>query len=339
MRILHCPQNIGGMAGVLAKKQSELGHDAYSYSFVNNIYNFRSDFSLKNYYSPIERIQKAVSFATQFDIFQFYFGESLLGSNLADVVWLSRLGKKIFFYFCGCDIRDEKTTIMKYPISGCANCFPKLCSKNRQLAYEISRDYGKVNFVSTPDLLEFVERSVLLPQVVNFDIIDQVLAETKNIEKTKKDSLIIAHAPSNRKIKGTDFIFNCIDNLKTKGFNIKLKIIENVPHEEALKLYKSADIAIDQLLVGSYGLLSAEMMALGVPTVVYLREDLLDKYPELPPLINANPNNLENVLINLYENRHKLDYYKIAGFEYAYKYHHPSKIAIQCLEYYEQHVD
>jgi hypothetical protein len=50
MRILHCPQNIGGMAGVLAKKQSELGHDAYSYSFVNNIYNFRSDFSLINYF-------------------------------------------------------------------------------------------------------------------------------------------------------------------------------------------------------------------------------------------------------------------------------------------------
>ena len=96
MKILHCPQNIGGMAGLLAKKQSELGHDAYSYSFANNIYNFQSDFSLKNYYSSFERFQKAISFATQFDIFQFYFGESLFGANLGDVALLSRLGKKIF---------------------------------------------------------------------------------------------------------------------------------------------------------------------------------------------------------------------------------------------------
>jgi len=335
MKILHCPQNIGGMAVVIAKKQSELGHDAYSYSFANNVYNFQADLSLKNSYSPIEKLQKAISFATEFDIFQFYFGESLLGENLADVSWLSRLGKKIFFYFCGCDIRDEKATIMKYPISACANCFPKLCSRNRKIAYEISRDYGRINFVSTPDLLEFVERSVLLPQVVNFDIIDQVLADTKNIEKIPNSPLIIAHAPSNRKIKGTDFIFDCIDNLIKKGLNIELKLIENVPHQEALKLYKTADIAIDQLLVGSYGLLSAEMMALGVPTIVYLRDDLLDKYPEPPPLINAHPNNLEIILIDFYDNRHKSDYYKIAGMEYAYKYHHPSKIAIQCLEYYE----
>ncbi|MBD2131561.1 glycosyltransferase [Sphaerospermopsis sp. FACHB-1094] len=335
MKILHCPQNIGGMAGVIATKQSELGHQAYSYSFANNVYNFQSDFSLENYYSPIERLQKTISFIKDFDIFQFYFGESLLGSSLADVPWLSRLGKKIFFYFCGCDIRDEKATIMKYPISACANCFPKLCSKNRQVAYEISRDYGIVNFVSTPDLLEFVERSILLPQVVDFEIIDQILVETKSIEKTKNNSLIIAHAPSNRKIKGTDFILKCIDNLKNKGLNIELKLIENVPHKEALKIYKSADIAIDQLLVGAYGLLSAEMMALGVPTIVYLRENLLDKYPEEPPLINANPDNLEEVLMDIYDNRDKLEYYSNSGINYARSFHHPSKIAIQCLEYYE----
>lgn len=334
MKILHCPQNIGGMAGVLAKKQSELGHSAYSYSFDNNCYKFQSDFVLKRD-SAFERLKKTVSFASQFDVFQFYFGESLLGSNLIDVAYLSRLGKKIFFYFCGCDIRDEKTTIMKYDISACANCFPKLCSKNRQIAYEISRDYGRVNFVSTPDLLEFVERSVLLPQVVNFDIIDQILEDYKNILQPRYDSLVIAHAPSNRKIKGTDFIVRCIDNLRNKGLNIELRLIENVPHQEALKLYKTADVAIDQLLVGSYGLLSAEMMALGVPTIVYLRDNLLDKYPELPPLINANPNNLEDVLIDVYENRDKLSLYKKLGIDYSYRFHHPSKIAIQCLEYYE----
>lgn len=321
------------MAGVLANTQSKLGHEARAYSFTDNCFNFSVDFTLTNPNSVWEFYSKAFDFATNFDIFQFYFGESLLGNKLADVSWLSRLGKKIFFYFCGCDIRDEKTTIMKYPISACANCFPKLCSPNRQLAYQISKEYGRVNFVSTPDLLEFVERSVLLPQVIDFDLINTIKKKTLNYRSDSK--LTIAHAPSNRKIKGTDFVIKCIDKLKDKGCDIELKLIERKSHAEALRIYSEVDIAIDQLLIGSYGLVSAEMMALGIPTIVYLREDLLNYYPEPPPLINANPNTLEQTLINFYENRDLLKKYRNDGIDYAYKVHHPSRIAIKCLEYYE----
>ncbi len=334
MRILHAPENIGGMAGVLARVQSRLGHDALSYCFASNHFKFSSDIALRKPGSFFEQSYNAFSFAMKFDIFQFYFGSSLLGHNLKDVHWLSLLGKKIFFYFCGCDIRDEKAVIMKYPISACSNCFPKLCNANRQLAQEIAGKYGRVNFVSTPDLLEFVERSVLLPQVVDFDLINKINEEPKPGRKPEK--FVIAHAPTNRLIKGTQFLIDCVERLQKKGFNIELLLIENMSHEDALRMYRCADLAVDQLLVGSYGLLAAELMALGVPTITYIREDLVDKYSEVPPLINANPFTLEENIIYFYNNRDKLVAYRESGSFYASQTHHPVRLAIKCLEYYEK---
>lgn len=333
MRILHAPENIGGMAGVLAKVQSQLGHEAFSYSFTANQFMFYSDFTLKNPSSRFEKLTNAIRFLFDFDIFHFYFGSSLLGSNLSDVNILDKLGKKVFFYFCGCDIRDEKITIMNYPISACKNCFPKLCNDNRDRAKAIANTYGRVNFVSTPDLLEFVERAELLPQIVDFQLINEI-----SVEQIAKDDkkFIVAHAPTNRLIKGTQYIIDSIEKLRRKGLDIELMLIENETHANALRKYRHAHIAVDQLLVGSYGLLAAELMALGVPTITYLREDLIDKYPERPPLINANPQNIEDVIVELYENRNLLEEYSFKSRDYAYNIHHPVRNAIKCLECYER---
>jgi hypothetical protein len=332
MRILHAPENIGGMAGVLARAQVDLGHQARSYAFASNHFKFPADIVMKRPESYLECLQKAVSFSTQFDVFHFYFGSSLLGYTLKDVRWLSRLGKKVFFHFCGCDARDEKATIMKYPISACACCFPKLCNANRRQALTIASQYGRTNFVSTPDLLEFVDRSVLLPQVVDFDLINEVLREPEPPRDPNK--LVIAHAPTNRMIKGTSFLFEAVAELQTKGMKMELLLIEQMNHADALRRYREADIALDQLLVGSYGMVSAEMMALGVPTIVYIRDDLLPKYPQAPRLINATPLNLKNVLARLYDHREELESYRASGQEYAMEVHHPARLASQCLAYY-----
>ncbi|MEC1714815.1 glycosyltransferase family protein [Schinkia azotoformans] len=335
MRILHAPENIGGMAGVLAKAQRNLGHEAYSYSFITNQFKFKSDYVLNNPTSYVEKIQKAASFAHQFDVFHFYFGSSLLGNSLKDVSWLSKMGKKIFFYFCGCEIRDEKIMTMKYSLSSCVNCFPKLCSKNRKLAKDVAEKFGIVNFVSTPDLLEFVDRSVLLPQVVNFELIEKVGNESIKERSWDEETLVIAHAPTNRLIKGTSYLIDSVEELKKIGYKIELLLIENMSHEEAIRNYRRADIAVDQLLAGAYGQVSAELMALGVPTIAYLREDLIDKYPEVPPLINANPFTIKEKIMEVYENRDMLKPYKKNSKYYAYNIHHPTQIALKSLEYYQ----
>jgi hypothetical protein len=333
MRILHAPENICGIAGILAREQTHLGHIACSYTVSQNDFKFSADFIMKNPQSTRERLSNAVHFAVKFDIFQFYFGASLLGYGLQDVPWLVHMGKKIFFYFHGCDIRDEKRIIMQYPASSCAYCFPKLCNANRQYAKKIAEKYGRVNFVSTPDLLESVDRSILLPQVIDFDLINQILDEPRHPRNPAK--LIVAHAPTNRAIKGSNFIIDAINHLKKKGLDIDLLLLENLSHDNLLRNLKTADIAIDQLLVGAYGVFAAEAMAMGIPTIVNILDDLWDKYPSRPPVIHANPGTIERTLEQIYNNRQDLEKYRFTGQTYAYRVHHPVRVAIQCLEYYE----
>jgi len=333
MRILHAPENIGGMAGVMAKAQAALGHDARSFCARSNHFNFSTDYTLNNPDSRNELLTMSIKLAARFDVFHFYFGSSLLGASLLDVLPLSLLGKKIFFYFCGCDIRDEKHTIQNYAISACANCFPKLCSRNREKAKAVAERYGRVNFVSTPDLLEFLPRSVLLPQVVDFDLVDSLLADEPPPPRDP-ERFVIAHAPTNRQIKGTPYLLEAVERLKAQGYRIELLLIENLSHATALRKYRQADLAVDQLLIGSYGLLAAELMALGVPTAAYLRADVLKHYPEHPPLLNTNPQRLEATLKQCYENRDDLKNFIEPGRRFARAVHHPKLLAQQCLEYY-----
>lgn len=333
MKILHAPHNIGGMAGVLAAAQRALGHQATSYAFAPTGFDYPADVTMNDHCSAPERWQKALQLASRHDIFHFYFGSSLLGESLTDVPILARLGKKIFFYFCGCDSRDEKATVMRYPVNGCRRCFPKRCSPNREKALATAARYGRVNFVSTPDLMEFVERSLLLPQAVDFDLIDTLLAEPP--PEKEPGSFIIAHAPTSRAVKGTTHLERSVEELKKQGIQAELLILENLTHRETLQACRKADLGVDQLLIGSYGLFAAELMALGVPVLAYIRDDLAEKYPEKPPLISASPATLTARLTEFYENRLSPGELKEAGAKYARTYHDPLALARRCLEHYQ----
>jgi glycosyltransferase involved in cell wall biosynthesis len=57
------------------------------------------------------------------------------------------------------------------------------------------------------------------------------------------------------------------------GLGVDLRIVEGLPHEQARRLYRDADIVVDQLNAGWYGLFAIESMALGKPVVTYLHEE------------------------------------------------------------------
>jgi len=82
------------------------------------------------------------------------------------------LGRRVFFHFCGCDIRDSKHVIATYDYSACKTCWPQLCSPNRPRALDIARRFADGVFVSTPDLLEFMPGSTLLPQPIELGRVD-----------------------------------------------------------------------------------------------------------------------------------------------------------------------
>ena len=77
--------------------------------------------------------------------------------------------------------------------------------------------------------------------------------------------------------------------------------MEGVKPNDARRIYQQADIAIDQILVGWYGNFSIETMALGVPTLCYVREDLKKRYAPDLPIISVTADTLKDSLEEILE--------------------------------------
>ena len=68
--------------------------------------------------------------------------------------------------------------------------------------------------------------------------------------------------------KGTDHVLETCE-----GLDVELRIVEGLHHDDALARYRDADIVVDQLNAGWYGLFAIECMALGKPVVTYLHDE------------------------------------------------------------------
>lgn len=104
-------------------------------------------------------------------------------------------------------------------------------------------------FAVNPDLLNFLpDHAVFLPYPID---------ESHVVRKEKyqvKDKIRIVHAPTQRAAKGTDDVLEAVERIqRLYPDTIELRLIERVKHEEAMKLYREADLVIDQLRVGWYG--------------------------------------------------------------------------------------
>jgi glycosyltransferase involved in cell wall biosynthesis len=86
---------------------------------------------------------------------------------------------------------------------------------------------------------------------------------------------------------------------------VDLKIVEGLHHDEARRLYEDADIVVDQLNAGWYGLFAIECMALGKPVVTFLHEEAVERtelaFRTKVPLVNTTAETLVHRLAPLVE--------------------------------------
>jgi hypothetical protein len=120
-------------------------------------------------------------------------------------------------------------------------------------------------------------------------------------EILKNDKLTICHAPTKRYLKGTKFVLEAINQLQGK-YDFNFLLIENKPHEEVLKIKEQeCDVLIDQLTdFGGfgYGMNSMECLSMGIPCITYINPQY-EKFLKTHPFINANKENIQEVLENL----------------------------------------
>lgn len=293
----------------------------------------------------IQRIRK------EYDVFHFNFGSSLLdmgkfGFPLLDLPFYSSKGKIVVTYN-GCDARQKYPTMARTPFSAChdPNCYGGICIDKRYDQLKKDRikkfdKYADVIFALNPDLLHFLpKRAQFLPYTIaNWDKIQVVP------EKDVRDSPItIVHAPTNRGAKGTDIILNALEKIQlTYKDRVKITLVENIPHSEAIKKYAEADLIIDQILIGWYGAFAIEAMKMGKPVIAYICEDDLSFIPPKmaeacdTAVINANPYTLYDVIETIIQDPDILKGYRNRGLAYVNRWHDPISIAQITKKAYEE---
>lgn len=359
MKILHFPSNIAGNAFGLAQGERMLGLDAKALSIGASSYGFPSDWVIpakKTRFSQlIHRVKAFIEVRRAYDVYHFNFGATLLhdlnaGLILADLPFYKKEAVKVVTYQ-GCDARQKYPTIARIKSNGSKQaaclyegCYGGMCDsgrrdQQRQRAIEKMMRYCQHAFALNPDLLYFLpaETSSFLPYTVpNFDDI-----LPKSGPFFLNDTIKIVHAPTQRITKGSAFIIEAMAALQDTFPNrIDFQLVENKPYEEALALYRSADLVIDQVLIGWYGGLAVEVMKMGIPVAAFINEADLHFIPtdfarELP-IIRVQVDTLVDDLTKVMMHRERLIEAGAASKRFVERWHHPKAVAVLTKQVYEQ---
>ncbi len=257
----------------------------------------------------------------------------------ADVALFNRTGKGIVVTYQGDDARQGDYCRANHEITFATEVGPDYYNarsdahKRRQIA-RFAR-YADRIYALNPDLL-----SVLPPAAAFLPYASVDPRRWEPVFPEPRARSRVLHAPSHRGVKGTRFLLDAAERLRREGVPFDLEMIENLPHAEATRRYRDADIVVDQLLAGWYGGFAVEAMALGKPVIAYLRESDLHVLPrdmraELP-VIDATPATVYDVLKEwLTVRRHALRERGRAGRAYVERWHDARAIAKRLIGDYE----
>lgn len=339
-KILFAPHEIGGQMQLMAEELRRRGYFATAATYNQEAVGHVNDvnLNLSQVKAGFGRQYRAALFtlwaAHNYDIFHFFWGESLYGNRLMykiDLPLLRRLGKKIFVHFRGIDIVDlAYFDYLRAKTAGDTVSEPPMSRPDQLRSVKAWRRYSDKMLVSEPDLLWVVPEALMVQQAI--DISRWKTSDTRPLSET--DGIIrIAHAPTMRRKKGTEFVEQSVQELKEEGLPVELVLIEKVPFHQVKSFYEQCDIGVDQVLYGWYGKVSIELMLMGRPVLCYINDDLVKYRPDMP-IVNANPKNLTEKLRELVMNRQLRKELGARGTEYVAKYHDVRVIIDQCLKLY-----
>lgn len=334
MRILHGMSEVAGQGIYTVKGLRENGYLANMAVWRKNIGGYETDVDLKigreKYQYPFYGI-KIVAFALKallkYDLYHFHFGYSLIPYHF-DLPLLKMTGKEYFVEFHGSDLRFLFYDIeYKYLKTHWIN--PSIRKKAQMQTKKLVRNAKGI-------ILHDIELKKHLPMDIDVPIyivplrVDISKFEPCYSKKTRKP--IIVHAPSKRSTKGTDQIL--IELQKVTG-DYELILVEGKTQNEAFEIYKKADIIIDQISVGTYGVFAIESMALGKPVITYIDDEMRESFPESLPIISCDFNNLAKNIELLIDNQQLRYDLGIKGRKYVERYHDNLKVTKYLGEIYK----
>lgn len=203
----------------------------------------------------------------------------------------------------------------------------------------IVQEFGGPVFVSTPDMLDFVPGASLLPIVVDVDRF-AVQPGGGAVPVLERDRPVVIHAPTNRRLKGTAQIEQVLLRLEGEGL-VTYRRLEGVPNHEMPSFLQGADIVIDQVVLGNPGVLLTESQAASRLVIAHLSPQVrelmtrFDAESAAPPVVEANPDSLEEVLREVIRDRATYVALAAQGPAWARRNHDGTRAASVLAEWFE----
>ena len=270
LRVVHCPVNTAGVPWTNVQALRRRGIDAQLVVFNRYTLHPEADRSLDLEGGLVRRQMaqwKALAeLLPRTDLFHFTFGLTLVPQSLQFPI-LRAFGKRSVMHYLGSDIRGKPPEELAY---------------GKKAGAEIVGSY---------DAIRWVPEATVIPPGID------LTAVTPSPPSGRRRPVVV-HAPSSRRRKGTDHVLRACE-----GLDVELRIVEGVHHDEALALYRDADIVVDQLNAGWYGLFAIECMALGKPVLTFLHDEAVrrteDAYGVQVPIVNTTHDTLHERLAEL----------------------------------------
>jgi glycosyltransferase involved in cell wall biosynthesis len=263
LRVVHCPVNTAGVPWTNVQALRKRGVDAELVVFNRYELHPEADRSLERRgglaLRQLTQWRELLRLLPRTDVFHFYFGLTLVPRSVQFPI-LKALRKKSVMHYLGSDIRGKSPAELAF---------------GKRAGAQVVGSY---------DAIRWVPEAEMIPPGIDVHAIEPT-------PPTDRARPVILHAPSSRRRKGTEEVIAACE-----GLDADLVLVEGLHHDEAFERYREADIVVDQLTAGWYGLCAIECMALGKPVVTFLHDEAVERTErELGtrvPIVNATKESL-----------------------------------------------
>lgn len=310
-RVVHCPTSVGGNAPSLSLRLNEIGLHSACYIYDLNTFGYKGvtpiwtadDGAIMR---EIKRCWAILRTAWGADVIHFNFGGGwatpvplaragdrglmrkiktfLGGLYLHALSWFELnlyclCRRPMFVHYQGDDARQGDVckalwtdSMAHYVDPGYYS--PETDALKRRMIARMER-FCSVVYALNPDLMYMLGEKARFIPYCHISLEDWRPVGVSLEERP----LRIGHAPSHRRVKGTDILLAALEALANEGQQFELVLVEGLSNDEARLHYEQVDVMIDQLHAGWYGGLAVELMAMAKPVMVYIRDDDLRFVP------------------------------------------------------------
>lgn len=263
-------------------------------------------------------------------------------SDESDVKFAVEKKKKIFVEWLGSDIRNPDLLKRINPFYKYAfeNGYEYAAFESGEQSLKNQTTFSKYHAIPLlcAEMQLFLNNSLFQQSHLVYQRINckAFVPDYPQIEKTKP---LIIHSPSAKIAKGSNIILPIIEELK-QDYDFEFMILHDISREKVHEVMQKADIFIDQIIIGSYGMASMEAMSFGKPVMCYIMPEVFAAgLSKECPIVNTNPDNLKDQLIKLINDPQLRNAIGKKSRAFIEKYHDVEQVTEQLLTVYKNELN